>query len=276
MDQHNVPELLSLAVLFQMVKLKSYCCEYLCRNLNAKNVHTAVELAIRLSLGDLMRRSFSFLQRSFGYLFENDREELMQYSTQMVQTFLPEKGWSIHPELVLRFVANWVNYDLTNREECFPSLLYCVNWSSINPGFVCEHLDKEQLYQSSQDALFTILSVTDRNNVYLGQKFHDLYQSLQERILPEQELDELNDSNSFLSMAINSAVKDLEQSEVDTDFFLHNDPFKPPAPSVIHEGSSSHSIMGPPAPPPAAPPTGLFAFFFVKPTNIIFVYIFFV
>ena len=95
-----------------------------------------------------------------------------------------------------------------------------------------------------------------RNNVYLGQKFHDLYQSLQERILPEQELDELNDSNSFLSMAINSAVKDLEQSEVDTDFFLHNDPFKPPAPSV-HEGSTSHSIMGPPPPPPpsAAPPS---------------------
>lgn len=65
LDQHNVPELLSLAVLFQMVKLKSYCCEYLCRNLNAKNVHTAVELAIRLNLGDLMRRSFSFLQVCF-------------------------------------------------------------------------------------------------------------------------------------------------------------------------------------------------------------------
>ena len=97
LDQHNVPELLSLAVLFQMVKLKSYCCEYLCRNLNAKNVHTAVELSSRLSLVDLMRRSFSYLQRSFGYLFENDREELMQYSPQMVQTFLTEKGWSLHP-----------------------------------------------------------------------------------------------------------------------------------------------------------------------------------
>ena len=79
---------------------------------------------------------------------------------------------------------------------------------------------------------------------------------MQERILPEQELDELNDSNSFLSMAINSAVKDLEQSEVDTDFFLHNDPFKPPAPSV-HEGSTSHSIMGPPPPPPPAAPPSL-------------------
>ena len=83
-------------------------------------------------------------------------------------------------------MASWVNYDLTNREQCFPELLLCVNWGSVNPSFVCEHLDKEQLYQSSQDALFTILSVTDRNNVYLGQKFHDLYQSLQERIFPEQ------------------------------------------------------------------------------------------
>ena len=93
-------------------------------------------------------------------------------------------------------------------------LLYCINWANINHAFVCEHLDKEDLYRSSQDSLFTILSVTERQNVYLGQKFHDLYQQMQERILPEQELDELNDSNSFLSMAINSAVKDLEQSEV--------------------------------------------------------------
>ena len=96
----------------------------------------------------------------------------------------------------------------------FPGLLYCINWANINHAFVCEHLDKEDLYRSSQDSLFTILSVTERQNVYLGQKFHDLYQQMQERILPEQELDELNDSNSFLSMAINSAVKDLEQSEV--------------------------------------------------------------
>ena len=41
-------------------------------------------------------------------------------------------------------------------------------------------------------------------------------------MLLEQDLDELNDSNSFLSMAINSAVKNLEHSEVDTNFFLEN------------------------------------------------------
>ena len=97
-----------------------------------------------------------FLQRSFGYLFENDREELMQYSTQMVQTFLPEKGWSIHPELVLRFVANWVNYDLTNREECFPRFVFmhkstfvretntCYNTRYIFQSFVLCQLEFNQ------------------------------------------------------------------------------------------------------------------------------------
>jgi hypothetical protein len=134
LDQHNVSELLSLSVLFQMVKLKSYCCEYLCRNLNAKNIHTAVDLAIRHSLSDLSRRSLSMLQRSFGFLFENDREELMQYTSQMVQTFLTEKGWALPAELVLRYVTCWVNYDLASREEYFPSLLYCINWNNMNAG----------------------------------------------------------------------------------------------------------------------------------------------
>ena len=85
LDMHNVSELLSLSVLFQMVKLKSYCCEYLSRNLNFKNVHTAVDLAFRHNLSDLIRRSFTYLQRSFGYLYDNDRDELMQYSPQLVQ-----------------------------------------------------------------------------------------------------------------------------------------------------------------------------------------------
>ena len=250
LDTHNVSELLSLSVLFQMVKLKSYCCEYLFRNLNAKNIHTAVDLAIRHSLSDLIRRSFSYLQRSFGFLFDNDREELMQYSPQLVQAFLSEKGWSLPGELVLRYTSTWVNYDLTSREEYFPALLYCINWSNLNSSFLCDHLDNEPLYQNSQDSLYNILSIVERNNIYLGQRFHEVYASLQASILPEQELDELNDSNSFLSLAINSAVKDLEHSEVDTDFFLHNDPFRPPGSS---ENQQNSGMMGPPPPPPPLP-----------------------
>ena len=85
LDLHNVCELLNLSALFQMVKLRTYCCDYLSQNLNSKNVHTAADLAFRHSLSDLFRRSFTYLQRNFEYLYANDRDELMQYSPQLVQ-----------------------------------------------------------------------------------------------------------------------------------------------------------------------------------------------
>ena len=84
--------------------------------------------------------------------------------------------------------------------------------------------------------------------------------------MPEQDLDELNDSNSFLSQAINSAVKDLEHSVVDPDWFLQNDPAPPyPAtPSVAGSANMGSSgiqqqpqhpsqVFQKPLPPPSAP-----------------------
>ena len=55
-------------------------------------------------------------------------------------------------------------------------------------------------------------------------------------------------------MSINQINKDLEHSEIDTDFFLHNDlGFRPPVSSV--QDQSSHSgMMGPPPPLPPPPP----------------------
>ena len=50
-----------------------------------------------------------------------------------------------------------------------------------------------------------------------GTRFTDIYRDLQAKLLPDNDLDqELDDSNSFLSIAINSAV--LEHSEVDETF----------------------------------------------------------
>ena len=257
-DGHNVAELLSLSVLFQMNKLKSYCCEYLSRNLHAKTVHTAVDLAIRHNLIDLIRRCFGYLHSSFRYLFQYERQELMQYSPQVVQAFLSDKGFFLPPMLVLSFSTAWVNYDLSSREECFGSLVYYIDWSKISNNansngngsllpLLIEHLNDDQLYQNSPESLFNILRILDSKHIYLGRGFQEKYQRLQDQMLLEQDLDELNDSNSFLSMAINSAVKDLEHSEVDTNFFLENDPFRPPAPAPEQHQQS----MGPPPPPPS-------------------------
>jgi len=133
--------------------------------------------------------------------------------------------------------------------------------------FVCQHVDKEALYQNSPEALFSILHVImERNSIYLGHKYQELYASLQDRLLPpEQALDELNDSNSFLSIAINSAVKDLEHSEVDPDwlFGATEQPgdapqYPPPRQEMLQQphlqggglsGPPPQLLPGPPPPP---------------------------
>ena len=89
LDMHNISEILNLSNLFHMAKLKSYCCEYLSTNLNFTIIHTTVDLAFQHGLSDLIRRSFTYMQRNFGYLYNNDSDEIMQYSPQLVQgTFI--------------------------------------------------------------------------------------------------------------------------------------------------------------------------------------------
>ena len=77
----------------------------------------------------------------------------------------------------------------------------------------------------------------------------------------------MNDSNSFLSQAINSAVKDLEHSVVDPEWFLQNDPAPPyPAtPSIpvssgnigIQQQHGSQVFQKPLPPPPLTPTSSL-------------------
>ena len=49
------------------------------------NIHTAVELAFRHNLSNLIQRSFTDLQLNFEYFYDNGRDALMQYSPPLVQ-----------------------------------------------------------------------------------------------------------------------------------------------------------------------------------------------
>ena len=86
-----------------------------------------------------------------------------------------EKAWSLPQELVLKFIVNWVNADASNREEFLIQMLEVIDWSNMNPAFIADHIDSESLY-NSPTALYTILHVLERNNIYLGQKFQEIYQ----------------------------------------------------------------------------------------------------
>ncbi len=250
-DRANVSEVLRASDVFGVAKLRAHCCEYLARHfLGPRDVFAAFSLAARYGLPDLLRQSANFIWRGFEQFW--DRPELMDMGPSTVQGLLKARSWPVSQELLLNFITRWVSWHPQVREALLVPLLDYVNWQDVNAAFVSQHLDKEELYVSSQDALYNILLVLDRNAVYLGPKWQETFQALQERILPEQDLDELNDTNSFLTIAINSAVKDLEHSDVDPDWFLQNEPDN----SSYANPRSDHSLMPPPpAPGPPPPPS---------------------
>ena len=125
----------------------------------------------------------SVYYRHFDHVFDNDRNELMHYSLNQITAFLTEKSWALRQELLLKFIARWVGFAINSREGDYIQLLNYINWGNINTMYVSDHLEKEVLYSQSHEALFSILHVLDRNGIYLGPKFQEMYQGLQVRIV---------------------------------------------------------------------------------------------
>ena len=207
-----------------------------------RNVFHVLDLAVKCNASELLKQSSVLILRNFSRI--HDKIEMLNLTLNKVQILLSDREWQGPQEAVLNFICNWVNYHVAAREDHFISLLQYVNWGHVSVSFISDHIDKHLLYQTSADAMFTILHVVlDRQGIVLGPKYQTAYQNLQEKLLPDQELDELNDSNSFLSIAINSAVKDLEQSEVDPDWFLQGSETAGPSGVVVPPGGPSPSSM---------------------------------
>ena len=241
-DKDCVAELLYLADYFAISKLKAYCSDYISRGFSLRNVFSVLDLAMKCNASELLKLSSVLILRNFSRIY--DRVEMLNLTLNKVQMLLSDRECGVPQEAVLNFICNWVNYHVASREDHLISLLQYVNWGHVSVSFICEHIDKHPLYQTSPDAMFTILHVViDRQGIVLGPKYQTAYQNLQEKLLPDQELDELNDSNSFLSIAINSAVKDLEQSEVDPDWFLQGSETAGPSGVVVPQGGPSPSMQ---------------------------------
>lgn len=100
-----------------------------------------------------------------------------------ITAFLTEKSWALRQELLLKFITRWVGYAINSREGDYIQLLNYINWGNINTVYISNHLDREGLYSHSNEALFSILHVLDRNGIYLGPKFQEIYQGLQVKMI---------------------------------------------------------------------------------------------
>ena len=65
--------------------------------------------------------------------------------------------FNVAQEAVLNSICNWVNYHVASREDHFFSLLQYVIWGQVSVSFICDNIDKHPLYQTSPDAMFTIM-----------------------------------------------------------------------------------------------------------------------
>ena len=190
LDKHTVADILEIAHGYAISKLKSYCSEFLEKYyLRPKDCLTAVELSVKYHLADLGKQALEFIHKHFKQVVKYHDIERM--SLTKLQEYLNHSWW-FPPELVLRIIIRWISHDQDRRAENFLQLFHnVVNEQSIS-SFVTNHLDRDE---------------------------KEIYQVLQDRFLPDyQEIEqELEDNSSFLSIAF-SAVKDLENQEVDETF----------------------------------------------------------
>ena len=258
LDKHNVDDILDISHNFTISKLKGYAVEYLEKMLRANNCLKIIELSAKYHLSDLSKQTMAFINKNFKYIVQYHDIEKM--SLTVFQEFL-NKAWYFPNELVLRFITCWVSQEKSGREENFNNLLHNVTWSSLDPTFISSHLDKEEFFYSSPESLLTVLRLLNMNNIVLNHKFTQVYHDLQdreierERLYPDHDLEqELDDNNSFLSIAINSAVKDLEHQEVDETFssyILQPEPYAPyrhpsgPEQGPIEAGTPDMMVLQP-------------------------------
>lgn len=220
-QRSNVDEILVLSDKYAISKLKAYCIDYLSRCINTELVFKVLHLAVRIGSSDLIKQCVNFIHRRFDQLC--NRSEMMALNYSVFKAILNECLSSVSQNILLLFITQWVDCNIPEREGYFMDLLPMIHWNSMEPQFVIDHIERTPLYQNSQECLYGILGfIFEQQGIYLNSKLYDLYQNLQERFLQEPDLEELNDSTSFLSLALN--IKDLEHPGVDTDWLLQNEP----------------------------------------------------
>ena len=212
LEKQTVADILDIAHLYSINKLKNYCSEFLERYLRLNNCLKVAELSTRYHLVDLSKQAMSFMTKNFKQILQyNEIDKKVS-----LQEFLSHHHSLCLPaEIVLRLIMRWISQDQVRREEQFVSLLNNVNWATLDQNYLTALLEDFKL---SEESFLTLLTLI-KNNIGLEDRFHEKYQELQEKFLGNctDFGQELEDNNSFLSFAINTAVKDLENQEVAVD-----------------------------------------------------------
>ncbi|XP_013790709.2 zinc finger protein 652-like isoform X2 [Limulus polyphemus] len=204
-DKSNVNELLRLANHFLVTRVKNYCAEYLERYLDISSCLNVKELGEKYNMPNLVKTAVIFIQNNMKDVLE--QQEILEYPRNKIEQFLSDKQWNLHQEFILKFLPNWVSYDIAHREGDLRALLTFVAWRTINECVILSHLDSTDLYRSSKRCLYFILESLEENDIRFDQ-----YKNTYEELKTQYGTSETNlDNESFMNIAISTAIEGLQQ-----------------------------------------------------------------
>ncbi|XP_050737947.1 uncharacterized protein LOC127009179 isoform X2 [Eriocheir sinensis] len=237
-DKTNVAELLRLANRLLIAKLKEHCAEYLERYLDASNCLTVRDMATKYNLKALEKTTGNFIQTHLSEIVEGD--EVLEMSLTRLEDFLRSPSWHLHEDQTLLLVTRWVHHCPKSRERNLRSLLTWVQWSHLNPETPIHLIRTHPLYTSSSHlALFFLFDALNEHSL-LPPYFLTTFSNLKAKF--SQSTDSAVDNESFFSLAISTAIDELQEDQLGVGRGQEA------VPSVTdfssHVGPSLHSAQG--------------------------------
>ncbi|KAG7158080.1 Kelch-like protein 12-like [Homarus americanus] len=210
-DKTNVAELLRLANKLLIAKLKEHCAEYLERYLDATNCLTVRDMATKFNLEALEKTTGTFIQAHLSDIIEG--EEVLDLSHTRLEDFLSSPSWQLHEDQTLLLVTRWVHRCPQNRERNLRSLLTWVQWSCLNPQTAIYLIQTHPLYTNPNSllALFFLLDSLNEHSL-LPADLLAPFSKLKAKFC--QSTDSVVDNESFLSLAISTAIDKLQDDQI--------------------------------------------------------------
>ncbi|KAM4525224.1 kelch-like protein 11 [Odontesthes bonariensis] len=140
----NVHEVLELADRFLLAQLKSFCEEFLVKNLNLSNCVAVHSLAHMYSLNQLAQGAAETIRRNFHRVIRG--EEFYTLPFHLVRDWLSDSEITVDSEQALfEAIVKWVHQNKEDREKYFEELFKLLRLPQIAPTYLTRVVRKEPL-----------------------------------------------------------------------------------------------------------------------------------
>lgn len=144
----NVHEVLELADRFLLVQLKSFCGEFLIKNLSLSNCVAVHSLAHMYTLDQLANGAAKTIRRNFHKVIHN--EEFYTLPFHLVRDWLSDSEITVDSEQELfEAIVKWVHQNTEEREKQFEELFKLLRLPQIAPTYLTRVVRKEPLVANS-------------------------------------------------------------------------------------------------------------------------------